>query len=122
MKTRTRRFVLRLIIGLLTFLIGVSAAMMLGRFNPLEGRHARLRVRRCADYSRPAPPPSIAVPVLPPDAPVAPREIYPVYRPESSLGKTPLPPRLPAEPVLPSFEDEGAAKPPRPVVPSHQSH
>lgn len=32
----TRRFVLHLIIGLLTFLIGVTAAIALGGFNPLE--------------------------------------------------------------------------------------
>jgi hypothetical protein len=32
----TRRFVLHLIVGLLTFLIGVVAAVALGGFNPLE--------------------------------------------------------------------------------------
>lgn len=31
-----RRFVLHLIVGLLTFLIGVTAAIALGGFNPLE--------------------------------------------------------------------------------------
>lgn len=38
-----RRFVLFLIVGLLTFLIGVTAAIALGGFNPLErfGRHGR---------------------------------------------------------------------------------
>jgi hypothetical protein len=121
-KTGTRRFVLRLIVGLLTFLIGVFAALVLGNFNPLEGHHARVRARRCAEYSRPAPPPSsITVPVLPPDTPVAPRVIYPVYRAESRLGKTPLPRQMPVEPVLPSFEDEGEVKTPKPVAPSHRS-
>ncbi|HEY0385039.1 MAG TPA: hypothetical protein VGC64_03475 [Pyrinomonadaceae bacterium] len=32
----TRRFVLHLIVGLLTFLIGVVAAIALGSFNPLQ--------------------------------------------------------------------------------------
>ncbi len=41
----TRRFVLYLIIGLLTFLIGVTAAVALGGFNPLE-RLSRNHSRR----------------------------------------------------------------------------
>ena len=36
MKTCTRRFILRLIVGLLTFLIGVAAAMLLGGFRPFQ--------------------------------------------------------------------------------------
>ncbi|HEX8495077.1 MAG TPA: hypothetical protein VF658_19715 [Pyrinomonadaceae bacterium] len=38
-----RRFVLFLIVGLLTFLIGVTAAIVLGSFDPLErfSRHGR---------------------------------------------------------------------------------
>jgi hypothetical protein len=36
MKTCTRRFILRLIIGLLTFAIGVGAAMLLGGFRPFD--------------------------------------------------------------------------------------
>ena len=34
MKTGTRRFILRLLVGILTFIIGVSAAILLGGFNP----------------------------------------------------------------------------------------
>lgn len=41
----TRRFVLHLIIGLLTFLIGVTAAIAVGGFNPLE-RSSRHHSRR----------------------------------------------------------------------------
>src|ERR1051326_6009652 len=37
MNTPTRRFLLRLIVGLLTFLIGVAAAMLLGSFRPFQG-------------------------------------------------------------------------------------
>lgn len=40
----TRRFILHLIVGLLTFLIGVTAAIALGSFNPLE-RFDRTNVR-----------------------------------------------------------------------------
>lgn len=37
MNTPTRRFLLRLVVGLLTFLIGVAAAMLLGGFRPFQG-------------------------------------------------------------------------------------
>ncbi len=122
MNTRTRRFMLRLIVGLLTFLIGVFAAIVIGNFNPLEGRRARVRVRRCAEYARPAPQPSIAVPVLLPDAPVAPRSVYPVYRPQTRFSQMPVPlPPQAAASVPPSFEDTGEIKFPRPVAPSHES-
>ena len=36
MNTPTRRFLLRLIVGLLTFMIGVAAAMLLGGFRPFQ--------------------------------------------------------------------------------------
>ncbi|HKC65307.1 MAG TPA: hypothetical protein VKB86_16820 [Pyrinomonadaceae bacterium] len=36
MNTPTRRFLLRLVIGLLTFMIGVAAAMLLGGFRPFQ--------------------------------------------------------------------------------------
>ena len=36
MNTGLRRFILRLAIGLLTFLIGISAAWALGGFNPFQ--------------------------------------------------------------------------------------
>ena len=36
MNTSTRRFILRLIVGLLTFVIGVAAAMALGGFRPFQ--------------------------------------------------------------------------------------
>jgi hypothetical protein len=121
MNTRTRRLVLRLIVGLLTFLIGVMTAIVLGNFNPLAGRRAR--VRRCAEYARPAP--SISVPVLLPDThPVAwKRYAFPDFRPEIRLGKTQRHewPQA-AEPVVPSFEDEGQVKSPKAVAPSHSSH
>ncbi|HEX8138781.1 MAG TPA: hypothetical protein VF544_14535 [Pyrinomonadaceae bacterium] len=120
MNTRTRRLVLRLIVGLLTFLIGVTAAVVLGGFNPLERRQVRQRARRCAEYARPAP--SISAPVLLPDAPVAQRPVYPVYRPEIRFSRTPVPlPKQAAAPILPSFEDRGEVKSAKPVVRSHGS-
>lgn len=121
MNTRTRRFVLRLIVGLLTFLIGVIAAMVLGNFNPFEARQVRPRARRCAEYARSAPKPSITVPVRLPDAPLAPRPALSVLSPQSRLSQTPLRPQA-AEPVLPSFEDQGEVKSPKSVVRSHASH
>ena len=36
MNTGIRRFILRLIIGLLTFVVGVGAAMLLGGFRPFQ--------------------------------------------------------------------------------------
>lgn len=36
MNTGTRRFILRLAVGLLAFLIGISAAWALGGFNPFQ--------------------------------------------------------------------------------------
>jgi hypothetical protein len=37
MNTCVRRFILRLIVGLLTFVIGIVAAMALGGFRPFQG-------------------------------------------------------------------------------------
>lgn len=37
MNTGTRRFLLRLAVGLLAFLLGVTAAWALGAFNPFQG-------------------------------------------------------------------------------------
>jgi hypothetical protein len=117
MNTLTGRFVLRLIIGLLTFLIGVFAAIALGNFNPLEGRHAR--VRRCGEYGRRAPARSLALPVPLPDATTQPRPFVIVKRADIKLTATPH--ASPVEPVLPSFEDRGEVKSRKAVVPSHGS-
>ena len=111
MKTLARPFVLRLAVALLTFKIGVLAAIMLGHFNPLDRHHGRPpRVRRCGEHQQwwtpPPPPPAPVAPaaVLPP------RVIYPVYRPEQTFDKTARPFRPGVTPVLPSFEDEGEPK------------
>lgn len=37
MNTGIRRFILRLVVGLLTFIIGVAVAMALGGFRPFQG-------------------------------------------------------------------------------------
>ena len=121
MKTLTRPFVLRLIVALLTFKIGVLAAITLGHFDPLDGHHWRPhRVRRCGEHQQwwtpPTPPPA---PVAP-DAVLPPRIIYPVYRPEQTFDKTARPFRPRATPVLPSFEDEGELKSTG-AAPAHRS-
>lgn len=90
MNTVTRRFILRLIVGLLTFLIGVAAAILLGGFQPFQGfasspnysyrRGASLRVAPAIQYEYhehgcrmryrelPPPPPMVDAP-LPPEPP-----------------------------------------------------
>lgn len=53
MNTLTRRFILRLIIGLLTFAIGVGAAMLLGGFRPFDSFSGSTYYRhRDYDYYR----------------------------------------------------------------------
>jgi hypothetical protein len=111
MKTRTRRFLLRLIVALLTFLIGVFAVVVLGRFNPSEGRHARPRFSRCGDRAwqalPPPPPPAVRAPDAAPPAPLV---VRPVYRPQLESSAAPPAHQPEASPVPPSFEDEGEVK------------
>ena len=109
MKTRTRRFVLRLIVALLTFLIGVFAVGVLRSFSPSEGQRPRPQVSRCSGerawQAPPAPVPAPHIPALP-----APRVIRPVYRPELESSAAPQSHRPEVAPVLPSFKDEGEVK------------
>jgi hypothetical protein len=124
MKTLTRPFVLHLIVALLTFKIGVLAAIMLGHFNPLDrhyGRHHR--GHRCGEHQQlwtPPPPPLPPAPVAP-EAVLPPRIIYPVYRPEQTFDKTARPFHQRATPLLPSFEDEGEPKSSGAAAPAHRS-
>ena len=114
MKTLTRPFVLRLLVALLTFKIGVLAAIMLGHFNPLDGHHGRPhRVRRCGEHQQWLTPPLPLPPPAPvaPDAVLTPRIIYPVYRPEQTFDNHARPFHQSVTPVLPSFKDEGEPKP-----------
>lgn len=57
MCTVSRRFILRLAVGLLTFLIGIGAAWALGGFNPFQsysgGRYYRYQRERRDFYMRP---------------------------------------------------------------------
>jgi hypothetical protein len=77
MNTGTRRFILRLAVGLLAFLIGVSAAWALGGFNPFQSfsgtRH--YRHKRCGSYRS-----STATP--------EPAFIYPLYRKHENASGT----------------------------------
>jgi hypothetical protein len=53
MNTGIRRFILRLAVGLLTFLIGVSAVWALGGFNPFQsssGTRYYRQSKRCGHY------------------------------------------------------------------------
>jgi hypothetical protein len=52
MNTVTRRFILRLIIGLLTFAIGVGAAMLLGGFRPFDRFSGSMQYRHRDYYYR----------------------------------------------------------------------
>jgi len=92
MNTGTRRFILRLAIGLLAFLIGVSAAWAFGGFNPFQRfssergyRHRQYRSYRNGDAT---PEPAL---------------IYPKYRKHEcdarrALGELPPPPPAPSAP------------------------
>jgi hypothetical protein len=56
MDTGTRRFILRLAVGLLTFLIGVAAAWALGAFNPFQNSYSGTRYyhhRHYRDWNSP---------------------------------------------------------------------
>ncbi|HEV2913966.1 MAG TPA: hypothetical protein VGX92_11860 [Pyrinomonadaceae bacterium] len=109
MKTRTRRFILRLIVALLTFLIGVFAVVIIRSFNPSESHHAMPQASRCSGARAwQAPPPPVPAPNV--QAVPAPRVILPVYRPELESSAAPQSHRPGADPVLPSFEDEGEVK------------
>jgi hypothetical protein len=52
MNTGTRRFILRLAVGLLAFLIGISAAWALGGFNPFQSSSGKrdYRYQRYGSY------------------------------------------------------------------------
>lgn len=63
MKTGTRRFILRLIVGLLTFLIGVAAAMLLGGFRPFESFASSPNYRYERHYHHWNPEPTIIYPI-----------------------------------------------------------
>ena len=98
MNTCTRRFILRLAVGLLAFLIGVSAAWALGGFNPFQ-RSSSERYYKYRNYR------SYRDRDLSPE----PNVIYPMYRKHEcdarrALGKLPPPPPAPHAdaPVPPS--------------------
>ena len=52
MTTGTKRFILRFIVGLLTFLIGVAAAMALAGFRPFESNSSGQRNYRQYRYKK----------------------------------------------------------------------
>lgn len=52
MNTCTRRFLLRLMIGLLTFAIGVGTAMLIGGFNPFNSNSRWMQGYRSGGYHR----------------------------------------------------------------------
>jgi hypothetical protein len=63
-----RRFILRVIIALLAFIIGITAAMLIGKVNPFQRTHSG-----CVSRSwNPPPPPAPVKPVAAPDAPQPP--------------------------------------------------
>lgn len=71
MTIATRRFILRVVVGLVTFLIGVAAAMALAGFRPFESNQSEQRNYRHYRYKKScnfqfrswnAPPPAPPVP------------------------------------------------------------
>jgi hypothetical protein len=108
----TRRFVLHLIIGLLTFLIGVTAAIALGGFNPLE------RFDRSYSRHHYTIPPQ---PLIDESSTMTERSrSYPTARTRTAdlryrleLNAPPAPPVAPTAPPAP-FADDEAAPPPQP--------
>lgn len=107
-----RRFVLHLIIGLLTFLIGVTAAIAIGGFNPIE-RLNRNHSRR-----------QLTIPPQQLSGTDETSERYSGcrhgrartadqrYHNKSFIAPPPPPPVMPVEPVAVPFEEENA--PPAP--------
>jgi hypothetical protein len=107
----TRRFVLHLIIGLLTFLIGVTAAIAIGGFNPME-RFSRNHSRRQL--------------TIPPQQLSGTDETVERYSGcrhnrartadlryyDKSFTPPPPPPVMPVEPVVVPFEEENQAPAP----------
>lgn len=107
----TRRFVLHLIVGLLAFLIGVTAAITLGSFNPFERS-------RCHSSRH------LTIPPQPLVAPTKAHERY-YYHHGYARSRTadmryqnksltpPPPPVAPAEPPAPFDEESETQRPPR---------
>lgn len=95
MNTGTRRFIFRLIVGLLTFMIGVAVAMLLGGFRPFQSFASPTNYRYERHYRNRIDDPDV---------------IYPVYRKEGKgcrargrLGELlPPPPPLTDAPMPPS--------------------
>lgn len=100
MNTGIRRFILRLVVGLLAFLIGISAAWAFGGFNPFQSSSG------AGYYYSPGYGSHRGL-----DAQPEPAYIYPVYRKHDrcrmhgSLGEMPPPP-----PMM----EENAPMPPKP--------
>jgi hypothetical protein len=107
-----RRFILFLIVGLLTFLIGVTAAIALGGFDPLD-RFTRSSSRR-----------QYMIPPQPLSGPTAPHEHYsncPYTQPRTAELRfrsqsltPPPPPPAPVEPAMPSHEESETVRPDAP--------
>ena len=91
MNTGTRRFILRLAVALLTFLLGVTAAWALGGFNPFQSSSGTRYYR----YTRSGSYPSGSLMAEP-------GVVYPIYRKHGhgckaprELGELPPPPPPP---------------------------
>jgi hypothetical protein len=103
----TRRFVLHLIIGLLTFLIGVTAAIALGGFDPL----ARLN-RRQSRYHYTIPPVAL---VDESDTTTESIHACPYGRPRTADMRYRVKPNAPPAPPVPlaPLDEEDVPAPPR---------
>ena len=108
----TRRFVLHLIVGLLAFLIGVTAAMALGGFNPLARLSQRYDRRH---YVIPAQ--SLSIDEAPEGYHSCPHSRPRLRTADLCSHGAPLSPPVPLAPVEPPAPFDGEDVPPPPPAP-----
>jgi hypothetical protein len=101
MNTCTRRFILRLAVGLLAFLIGVSAAWALGGFNPFQ-RTSSERYYKYKSYRN----------YRNGDLSPEPDVIYPLYHKGECDGRRALGKLPPSPPPAPHVDTPVPPKPP----------
>ena len=100
MNTGTRRFILRVAVGLLTFLLGVAAVWALSGLNPFQSSGTRYyRHKRCGQYRSWSAPPSFGkLEAASIDEPIFLKGPH-GCRMKRGFGELPSPPEAPAPPI-----------------------